>query len=115
MANTTRTDKYRKYRQSIARMNGKDAVLVQDEPVLSPAFEPIPPVANDGIERTTTSLPLEEILRVTKGMSGQTNLDEADQERIQNRRFIWKVVFVCAFAIVLILAGVLWYINGGSR
>jgi hypothetical protein len=96
-------------------MNGKDAVLEQDEPVLSPAFEPISTVANDGIERTTTSLPLEEILRVTKGMSGQPNLDEADQERIQNRRFIWKVVFVCALAIVLILAGVLWYINGGSR
>jgi hypothetical protein len=96
-------------------MSGKENVLEQDETVLSPTPESRQIVIEDGIERTTTSLPLEEILRATKEMTGQTHIDEFDQERIQNRRFILKVVIVCAAAIVLILVGVLWYLNGGGR
>jgi hypothetical protein len=96
-------------------MNGKDAVLIQDEPVLSPTNEPTPTIDHDGIERTTTSLPLDEILRVTQEMSGQPAIDDIDQERIQNRRFILKVVIVCAVAVSLIVVGVLLYLYGGGR
>lgn len=113
MAQLTRTDKYRRYRAAIAKIDERDLATPATPPVLTP----IPPETDPdtGVtSRATRTLPLEEIIKGADVIAGKQAGPVIDPERISTRHFVIKVVLVCLLAALFIVALVLWMVEGGG-
>lgn len=112
MAITTRTEKYRKYRASILKMS--DLATTEVEIAEHTNEQTTYTQPDEGIHKSTTSIPLSEIIKAT-GEFGSQEEDTSMIDKYSNRRFIIKVIIACLSAIALIVIGVLIYIELGGR
>lgn len=112
MPQSTRLEKYRKYRDLIAKLPDQEALHQTDARLLSPQKTPDSEQADDGIRRTT-SIPVDDILKATSEISGLPIDDEFDEKRLA-RRFALKVALICVLAVTILIIIVVWVINGGK-
>jgi len=111
---STRVEKYRTYRERIAKLPREETRQDSDAKLLSPQKSHAVLETDDGIRRTN-SIPVKEILKATNEISGLPEQDEELDEARLNRRFAMKVVLICVVVVIAIVAIVAWIINGGNN
>ncbi len=111
MPQLTRIDKYRRYRDQITKMTFDDDIRSTDENLSSPNNAETPKTEPE--IRRTTNIALADIIKATQEIPGQPELDDDQLDKLQNRRFIFKVALICLLVVIVIIVGVIWIVNGG--